>query len=120
MLVAHTEAALVLPTVAHVQFERGFVLPTQPPNASDALPLATAVTLEHLERRRQQRNMGGQAACFKQRELRAQRLERNLFQVDPTTTWPWQHVLRAQAPATRREIVGLGVTKFAFRLLRGV
>ena len=53
------------------------------------------------------------------RQLRAQCLERNIYEVDLTTAWPWQDVLRAQAPATRREIVGLGVTKFAF-LLRGV
>ena len=111
LLVSQTEPALVLPTETSTQ---------QTINSSDAPPLATVVTLEQLESQPSQAIMGGRAACFKQRELRAQCLTMNLTEIDLTVAWEWQDMLRAQAPATRQAIVGPGITKFSFRLLPGV
>ena len=67
------------------------------------------------------RGMGGKAACRKQRELRQQCLEDNVFGINVIETWPqWREVLRALSPNMQRAIIGNGIAAVKFRLLEGV
>ena len=65
--------------------------------------------------------MGGRAACQKQRVLRTRCFDTGDWDVDLThDAWDWRSMLRGLARSVREDIVGPGITKFAFRLLRNV
>ena len=90
--------------------------------ASDGAHPAAAhpvLTFTELSNRKQVPNMGGKAACTKQRELRAICLSRRQFQIDLTDdAWSWRDLLRSLPPQLREDLVGPGVTQFTFRLLK--
>ena len=86
-----------------------------------ALPPWPVFTLEELQNRTPVRNIGGEAACQKQRELRAICLRRGIFHIDLTNdAWNWRDVLRSLPAAVQADLVGPGVTHFRFRLLENV
>ncbi len=65
--------------------------------------------------------IGGRQACQKQRELRQLLLDQDAYDHDLTNdSWPWQSIIRAQPLQVQQLLVGPGIQKFSFRLLRGV
>ena len=79
------------------------------------------LTWAQLEDRQPTNGVGGKFACAKQRELREQAMEQRVYEYDLThSSWPWKDVLRALPEEMRPLLAGPGITKFSFRLLRGV
>ena len=80
------------------------------------------LTQEQLRNMAPTRGIGGKAACQKQRELR----ERLLGTLDVRETdltdsdFNWKAVLKSLPTAVGADVVGTGVCKFTFRLLRDV
>ena len=95
----------------------------QPPDARDnANALAPPVlTLQDLQNRRRQSGVGGKMACQEQRRLRQECFQMQVFEFDMTFgTWPWQDLLKNLPSGLQERLVGHGVAKFSFKLLKGV
>jgi hypothetical protein len=65
--------------------------------------------------------MGGNAAWKEQQQLRRYCLEQDLWEVDLSrSSYDWRQLLKSMPPAKSCGLVGPGVIKFSFRLLRNV
>ena len=63
---------------------------------------------------------GGNYACLRQRELRAELLHTSTYEHDLThEDWPWRDVIRSLPQDLRTILVGPGVTMFTFKLVLG-
>ena len=84
------------------------------------LALQSVCTFEEMQQVEVVKNMGGKAACQKQRELRQECLESGVYEIDVTHTWPeWRPVLRALPTNLQQMIIGNGIAQVKFRLLEG-
>ena len=94
---------------------------TQHEEAVLVLVLPSVCNFQEMQAMRPVQGMGGKVACRKQRELRQVCLEKEVFEIDVTASWPeWRAVLRALPPQTQRAIIGNGITQVKFRLLESV
>ena len=85
------------------------------------LALPSVCTFQELQEMQPVKGMGGKAACAKQRELRQHCLENRVMKIDVTETWPeWRLVLRALPQNMQQLIIGDGIARVKFRLLKGV
>ena len=92
-----------------------------PPAGCDNGALDAVLTQEQLLNRRHVPAFGGIAACQKQRALRSQCLSEGIFDIDLTNDdWQWPNVLKSLPDGVQKQIVGLGIACFSFRLLEGV
>jgi hypothetical protein len=84
------------------------------------LPPQVVLTCAQLEAMPLVNRHGGKFACLRQRELRAELLLSGTYDHDLThEVWPWRDVIRSLPEGLRTALVGPGVTRFAFKLLRG-
>ena len=88
------------------------------PVYAPAQPVDTAIFTHEDFRNMAQPGIGGKAACRKQRELRASLLATaDVRETDLTDSdFDWKAVLKSLP--TGADVVGTGVCKFTFRLLR--
>ena len=89
--------------------------------AVNAYALPSVCSFQEMQEMQPVQGMGGKAACAKQRELRQVCLQKEVFEIDVTETWPeWRAVLRALPQNMQRLIIGNGITQVKFRLLESV
>jgi hypothetical protein len=91
------------------------------PQEDALLALLSVCTLQQVQEMQPMKGIGGKTAWAKQKELRQVCLQKEVFKIDVTETWPeWRAVLRALQPNRQQLIIGPGIAQVNFRLLEGV